>query len=77
MSKNDTYMEPEIIHRPNAIIRVHRPILTPEEREFRMKMINDAAASLLVNLEKREKEVSDCEVRNHADVDSGDMAAIG
>ena len=30
------------------IIRVHRPQLTPEERERRMKLIHDAAVQLLI-----------------------------
>ena len=30
------------------IIRVHRPQLTPEERERRMKLIHDAAVHLLI-----------------------------
>jgi hypothetical protein len=30
------------------IVRVHRPTLTAEEREARMKLIADAAARLLV-----------------------------
>lgn len=30
------------------IIRVHRPQLTPEERERGMKMIHDAAVQLLI-----------------------------
>ena len=30
------------------IIRVHRPHLTPEERERRMKLIHDAAVHLLI-----------------------------
>ena len=30
------------------IIRIHRPQLTPEERERRMKMIHDAAVQLLI-----------------------------
>lgn len=43
----DTYGEPIILHFPNVVARVYRPILTPEERERRMKIIHNAAAELL------------------------------
>lgn len=43
----DTYGEPIIFNFPNATVRVFRPILTPEERERRMKIIHNAAADLL------------------------------
>lgn len=43
----DTYMEPTVIKKPNATIRVYRPILTEEERKRRMARINDAAIALL------------------------------
>lgn len=33
---------------PAAIVRVHRPDLTPEERARRMKKIEKAAAALIV-----------------------------
>lgn len=49
----DVYGEPIIIERPKAIIRVYRPILTDEERARRMKQIHDAAAALLMDVEKR------------------------
>lgn len=32
---------------PNAIVRVHSPDLTPEERERRMKQIHDSAMALI------------------------------
>ena len=38
------------------IVRVHRPELTAEEREARMKMIADAAANLVKAAEKAKKE---------------------
>lgn len=47
MKEQDTYNEPIILEFPNAVVRVFRPILTPEERERRMKIIHDAAAALL------------------------------
>ena len=33
---------------PQAIIRIHRPELTPEERARRMKQIHDAAVLLVI-----------------------------
>ena len=38
------------------IVRVHRPELTAEEREARMKMIADAAARLVVAAAQVKKE---------------------
>lgn len=38
------------------IVRVHRPELTVEEREARMKLIADAAARLVVAAEQAKKE---------------------
>ena len=39
------------------IIRIHRPVLTAEERAKRMKRIKDAATKLLIaaELERRQK----------------------
>ena len=47
MKTTDTYGEPIILKYPNATVRVFRPILTPEERARRMKLIHDTAADLL------------------------------
>jgi len=38
------------------IVRVHRPVLTDEEREARMKLIADAAAKLMVAAAQEKKE---------------------
>lgn len=43
----DTYMEPIVIKKPNATIRVYRPILAEEERKRRMAQIERAAIALL------------------------------
>ena len=43
----DTYKEAKVFTFPNMVARVYQPILTPEEREGRMKRIHDAAARLL------------------------------
>lgn len=39
--------EPEIIVTKNAIIRIHHPVLTEEERAKRMKAIEKAAINLV------------------------------
>lgn len=43
----DTYKEVKEYIYPNAIVRVHIPDLTDEERKRRLKAIHDAAAELL------------------------------
>lgn len=45
--EKDTYGEPTVIVTGNVIARVYHPILTPEERERRMKAIAESAARLL------------------------------
>ena len=45
----DKYKLVETLEYPNAIVRIHRPELSPEERSKRMKAIHDAAANLLAN----------------------------
>lgn len=32
----------------NALVRVHFPDLTPEEREFRMKLLKDATRDIVI-----------------------------
>lgn len=39
-------------NKPAAIVRVHRPDLTPEERAKRMKQIEKAATNLIVAARK-------------------------
>lgn len=48
---------------PKAFVTVHRPILTPEEREKRMEVIRRAAERFLLSVwaqedEKKRKEAS-------------------
>ena len=50
--KSDTYKEVRTYHYPNAIVRVHIPDITPEERERRMANISKAAANLLLSIEQ-------------------------
>lgn len=51
----DVYMEPEILHLDNYTVRVFRPILTDEERERRMEKIKQAAAELLMSVERNKQ----------------------
>lgn len=43
----------------NAIVRVHRPVLTEEERARRMKAIEEAAVALLRATEKNRRKHND------------------
>lgn len=45
----DTYKEIITFNFPNAVVRVHIPDLTEEERARRMKKIHDEALNLLKN----------------------------
>lgn len=47
MNTPDTYTMTQVFHYPNAIVRVHRPELTPEERARRMSAIEKQAVNLL------------------------------
>lgn len=38
-----------------AIVTVHRPVLTEEERARRMKAIHDAAAALIIATERKKR----------------------
>ncbi len=40
---------------PNAIVRIHRPELTEEERAKRMEQISQAAARLIIATEKEKR----------------------
>lgn len=40
---------------PNAVVRVHRPELTDQERNKRMKAIHKASADLLKEVEKMKR----------------------
>ncbi len=49
----DKYLpEVQVFEFPGWKITVHRPDITPEERERRMKLLHDAAASLLLEKER-------------------------
>lgn len=47
MRNQDTYKEVKTFHLTDAVIRVHIPDITTDERERRMKNIHKAAADLL------------------------------
>ena len=47
--KQDTYKEVRTFHYDNAVVRVHIPDLTPEERERRMSEVTKAAVDLLLS----------------------------
>ena len=48
----DTYKETKVFEYPGAVIRVHIPDLTAEERKQRMQRIHTAAESLLKERKK-------------------------
>jgi len=48
----DTYKEVRTYVYPNAIVHIHIPDLTEEERARRMKQIHDAAAELIKSARK-------------------------
>ena len=47
MAKDDIYYPPVTYVSERAIVTVHRPILTDEERARRMRILNDAAAAMI------------------------------
>lgn len=49
---DDEYYPPETIVTEKSIVTIRRPILTPEERERRMKLIHDAAVRLWLSSER-------------------------
>lgn len=51
----DTYQEVKIIHFDNMVVRVHAPILTPEERERRLEAIKRAAVDLVIDTERKKQ----------------------
>ena len=56
MRSKDTYSRVETYTFPNAIVRVHFPDLTEEERARRQKILHDAAASILIAEERLKQE---------------------
>lgn len=47
------YQLKKTIESPGFIVRVHSPVLTPEERSRRMKAIHKSAEMLLKNVSKK------------------------
>jgi hypothetical protein len=49
----DVYKEVKVFEYPNAIVRVHIPDISDEERERRMKAVRKAAEALLKEVHKK------------------------
>ena len=61
MKSQDVYGEPIIIKRKNGFDIVSHPILPDEERARRMKMIEEAAAAMIIAQDKlNRKKVLEC-----------------
>ena len=56
MKQQDTYKEVRTFIIENAVVRVHIPDITEEEHARRMKIIEKAAADLLISVEKSKKQ---------------------
>lgn len=56
MQSKDTYKEIRTFTYPNAIVRVHIPDLSTDERNRRMRKVEKAAADLLKSVERRANE---------------------
>ena len=52
----DVYKEIRVFNIENAVIRVHIPELTAEERSRRIDKIKDAAANMMKGIEKCRKD---------------------
>lgn len=48
----DSYKEVKVFEFDNAVVRVHIPDLTDEERSRRMNRIKDAAANMMKGIER-------------------------
>lgn len=48
----DSYKEVKVFEFDNAVVRVHIPDLTEEERSRRMNRIKDAAANMMKGIER-------------------------
>ena len=53
MKEKDTYKEVRTIQHRDAVVRVHIPDLTEDERNRRMKAISQAAMKLLLSQKTR------------------------
>ena len=59
MKCHDVYGEPRIFNFPGMTVRVYQPILTDEERARRMKEIEKAAAALLIEQERVQRNAAE------------------
>ena len=69
MRGQDTYKEVRTFVYPNAIVRVHIPDLTEEERERRMNNIKKATADFMMAVlaeEQKNEESKNCNQGNRA-----------
>lgn len=55
MAVADTYQEAKVIKFEGMTVRVFSPVLSPEERNKRMKAIQKAAMELLMDAERKKK----------------------
>lgn len=53
---NTTEKKRRTVEAPPAIVRIHRPVLTPEEREKRMAELKQACVSILIAQERAHRE---------------------
>ena len=53
--ENDTYKEIKTFHYDNAVVRVHIPDITEEERKRRMASVTKAAIELILSVEQLKK----------------------
>ena len=55
MAVADTYQEAKVIKFEGMTVRVFSPVLSPEERNKRMKAIQKVAMDLLMDAERKKK----------------------
>ena len=58
MEGKDEYILENTYHFPNAVVRVHRPVLTEEEREQRMEQFKKATAKFLMDGQNKKEEAT-------------------
>lgn len=55
MEGQDNMKEAEVLHFPNAVIRIYRPDLTKEEKERRYKNLVEETTRFLKEVEKEKR----------------------
>ncbi len=56
MAKDDKYLEPIVMHFPNAIVRVHFPDISDEENARRYEIFKEKAVDLVLSLRNKKEE---------------------